>query len=284
MALVDLTDWLDEYARPGFVWYAKRLSGNDTLANDSHQSGPYIPRDFLFKVLPEINRPDSENPDARFMLAVDSHPDCREVRAVWYNNRNRGGTRNETRLTNFGGGNSALLDPDSTGALAVFVFRTNRPEGQVQECNVWVCDEAVQEDIVENHIGPVEPGKWVIWSPEYSPRTESLFAEDRPRKSCCLEYSEIPAAWTSKFPTGAEMLRKTIELCPSHGIDPDARLVQRRDCEFEMFRSIEEAVELPWIKKGFSSVDEFVARAQTVLQRRKARSGRSLDYMHVISS
>jgi hypothetical protein len=40
---------------------------------------------------------------------------------------------------------------------------------------------------------------------------------------------------------------------------------------------VEEAVELPTIQHGFESVDEFIARAQTILQRRKARSGRSLE-------
>jgi hypothetical protein len=68
-----------------------------------------------------------------------------------------------------------------------------------------------------------------------------------------------------------------VELRRASELDPDARLVRRRDCEFEIFRSVEEAVELPAIKQGFQSVDQFIARAQTILQRRKARSGRSLE-------
>ncbi|WP_267899265.1 EcoRII N-terminal effector-binding domain-containing protein [Sinorhizobium meliloti] len=77
MALADLTDWMDEFGRPGFVWYAKRLSGNDTLANKSHQAGPYIPKDFLFEMVPSIKRPEVLNPDATFELYVDSHRMCR---------------------------------------------------------------------------------------------------------------------------------------------------------------------------------------------------------------
>ncbi|MCE3520131.1 restriction endonuclease, partial [Escherichia coli] len=46
---------------------------------------------------------------------------------------------------------------------------------------------------------------------------------------------------------------------------------------FEIFRSVEQAIELPFIQAGFATVDDFIARAQTVLQRRKARSGRSLE-------
>ncbi len=52
MALADLTDWLDAYDRPGFVWFIKRLSANDTLATNAHQAGPYVPKSFLFRHFP----------------------------------------------------------------------------------------------------------------------------------------------------------------------------------------------------------------------------------------
>jgi hypothetical protein len=40
---------------------------------------------------------------------------------------------------------------------------------------------------------------------------------------------------------------------------------------------VEEAIEMPMIHAGFQTIDDFLARAQTILQRRKARSGRSLE-------
>ena len=68
MPVGDLLEWLDEHGGPGFTWYVKRLSGNDTLANGSHQAGPYIPREILFRVLPALNRQDVKNPDVWFDL------------------------------------------------------------------------------------------------------------------------------------------------------------------------------------------------------------------------
>lgn len=53
--------------------------------------------------------------------------------------------------------------------------------------------------------------------------------------------------------------------------------MRRRDCEYDVFRSVEQAIELQAIQNGFNSIDAFVARANTILQRRKARSGRSLE-------
>ena len=123
VSMTPFAHWLTEFARHDRVWYAKRLSGNDTLANGSHQAGPYIPKDFLSSRFPSLNRPELLNPDVWFEVFIDSHSVQQTVRAVWYNNSLRGGTRNESRLTNFGGISSPLLDPENTGALVIFAFR-----------------------------------------------------------------------------------------------------------------------------------------------------------------
>lgn len=280
MAVADLTDWMGEFGRPGAIWFAKRLSANDTLATDAHQAGPYIPKDFLFRVFPAINRPNAENPDCHFDLYIDSHSDHRTARAVWYNNRLRGGTRNETRLTGFGGRQSALLDPDSTGAIAVFAFVLGADDS-ASECHVWVSRNEVEEDTLEDRLGPIDPREHTTWEPGAIPE-RGLFAEEAsaPRANCRLRPSEIPAEWIRKFPTGEEIILKTRELLPLSGTNIDARLVRRRICEFEIFQSVEEAVYLPRITAGFSSVEAFLGLAQTILQSRKSRSGNSLE-LHV---
>lgn len=276
MAVSDFTDWLGIFCAPGVALFVKRLSGNDTLANGTHQAGPYIPKDFLFRIFPTINRTDEKNPDHRFELAVDSHMDAREVRVIYYNSKryeHRPNGRDETRLTNFGGGASALLDPESTGALAVFAFPLDE-NGAAANCHVWVCRHETEEDIAEERFGPIEPGRFVMWSPEQPGLVPPYTAG---RASCWLEPAEIPPAWLLQFPTGADIVRKTVELRPEHGTPPDRRLLRRRECEFEIFRSVEAAIELPAITAGFTTLDDFISRAQTVLQRRKARSGRSLE-------
>lgn len=279
MALVDLTDWLNEFSRPGCVWYAKRLSGNDTLANNSHQAGPYIPKDLLFSVFPSINNPDLKNPDKWFDLFIDSHADHRQVRAIWYNNKFHGSTakspRNEARVTNFGGQSSALLDPESTGALALFIFDLESGT-EAKDCHVWVCQHATEEELIEDRIGPVEPGQFRVWTVDEL--QDSLFKPElSQRSSCWLNADEIPPEWLLRFPTGLEIIEKALELRPVPGLTPDERLLRRRACEFEVFGSLEEAVELPIIRQGFHDLEDFLARAQTILQRRKSRSGRSLE-------
>ena len=102
-------------------WYIKRLSRNDTLANDTHQAGPYIPKTFIFRVLPDLHNEKVLNPRVILRTTILGQTQ-RDVTAIWYNNKLFGQTRNEVRLTNFGGRESVLLDPESTGSIALFAF------------------------------------------------------------------------------------------------------------------------------------------------------------------
>jgi hypothetical protein len=277
MALADVTDWMDEFGVPDNVWYAKRLAANDTLANASHQAGPYFPKEILFSLFPALNKSSVENPDVRFPLYVDSHPDHREVRAVWYNKKLFGkGTRNETRLTGFGGQHSALLDPDSTGTLTIFAFKP-APGPTGKECHVWVCRDGTEEDLFEDRLGPVEPKEFKLWKPGMTPEATLFTTEASSATSCHLARADIPAEWLKNFPSGEVIIQKTIERRPPTGMDADVRLLRRRQCEYEMFQSIEEATFLPKIKAGFSSIDTFTGLAQSILQSRKSRSGNSLE-------
>ncbi|PIB17785.1 type II restriction endonuclease [Vibrio rotiferianus] len=59
--------------------------------------------------------------------------------------------------------------------------------------------------------------------------------------------------------------------------NPDNALMQRREAEYSLFRRVEEIHVLDLIKTGFSSVDEFISLANSVSNRRKSRSGKSLE-------
>lgn len=270
-----VTDWLSRVAESDARVFAKRLSANDTLASGGHQAGPYLPRDFVFEVFPEVRQRKALNPDVFFPLHIVSHGDERTVRAVWYNNLYHGRTRNETRLTRFGGTSSALLEPDNTAAVAVFVFmrRDRRPS-----CEVWVCRSRVEEAEVEAYVGPVLPGSGVVWTPATGAVSDAQ--PSRAMARCRPSRDEIPASWLQHFPTGLEIARRAINLLPCAGSSADARLLTRSDCEYHLFRAIERESLLPVIQKGFPTVDDFLARASSILNRRKARAGRSLE-LHV---
>lgn len=157
----ELTNWIDERSVQGFEWILKRLSRTDTGACGTHQAGPYLRRSWLLERIPELNQPNVNNPNFRLSLYIDSHDEHREVKAIWYNNVHRGGTRNEARFTNFGGRESAMLNPESAGLICAFAFRIGH-----NDCHAWICRDGDEEATIQNCIEEnVVPRKFVTWSP-----------------------------------------------------------------------------------------------------------------------
>jgi hypothetical protein len=269
MPVMELNDWIETYSKQGTIWIAKRLSGNDTLLNKANQAGPYLPTNFLFSIFPAL-REHKPIRDTWIDLYIDSHTDSCKARVVWYQSKQEG------RITNLGGSKSALLDPESTGSIAVFVFELD-DHGAATVCHVWVTDHATQEDLIEDFIGPVEPKLFPIWKPGLLPLF-SFVQEAEPTSPCWLTPENMPKEWTMAFPSGQDIVKKAIELRPGNGLSVDERLVRRRDCEYQIFQSVEETVYLPKVQNGFKSIQEFVDAANSILNARKSRSGRSLEY------
>ena len=272
---MDIEVWLSEVATSGHVWYLKRLSANDTQQSGSHQAGPYVPKNLMFALFPALDRADVPNPDHRFRLTVDSSPTRSDVqaRAVWYNNKLRDNPtrgRDEVRITRLGGTASPLLDKENTGALALFAFRRTSPEHSAHHCRVWIC-QGIEDDIVESRWGPVEPGELRLVDFDGG---SLLSTQQHP---CWLQRDDIPETWLADYPSGEEIIKKVVTLRPLGGDDVDERLMERRACEFAVFQSLEEALELPTIRQGFQDLPSFLQRANTILQRRKSRAGRSLE-------
>ncbi len=272
MPAARLSEWINQCQELGGYWYVKRLSGNDTQATGSHQAGPYIPNADAFQIFPKLHDPAQENPRVGFRIISVSHEHTAHANIIWYNNRLRDGTRNETRITGLGGIESPLLDPENTGAIALLFFTG---ENGTRKCRYWVCRDVQEEDVVEAFAGSVEPGLPRCWVT--AGMAQMVILDQITQGGCWLTPEQVTAEWPDRFPTPQEVIDKAISLHGYNQLPVDSRLIQRRDCEYDVFRSAEHAIETPAIQNGFDSIDAFVDRANTILQRRKARSGRSLE-------
>jgi hypothetical protein len=195
---------------------------------------------------------------------------------IWYNNRIvRAGTRNEARITNWGGRSSPVLDPEATGSICVFAFHRGGARN-ADVCRVWVCSSPDEEEIVTDLIGPVEPGSCeFLAGSQIGLVPSSRIERDLP---CRLTEANIPDEWRFSFPEASEIVDRAAANLPSAArLAPDDRLIRRRICEYEIFRSLEEYLVLPRIREGFATVDIFVGFANSVTNRRKSRSGASLE-------
>ena len=60
--------------------------------------------------------------------------------------------------------------------------------------------------------------------------------------------------------------------------NPDKKIIEWINVEYSLFRAIEQSRYGSVVNAGFSSVEEFVKLANTVLNRRKSRAGKSLEH------
>ena len=264
-------EWLLRIAGENYFLYIKRLSANDTGATGGHQVGLYIPSGIVEKLLPSINHAQELNPSVYLTAHVSSHdcPDC-EARAIYYNNRFFGGTRNEKRITRWGRG-SPLQNHENTGALTILAFKQNEQGGDCLAVDIWVCINPEEENIIESATGEIIPGMLISGH-----ASEILGGLSLQHASVNHKYS-IPEDLKLRFPSGSEIIHYAASHYTKHSEDPDEQLVDRRRVEYDIFLLVEELHVLDTIRQGFNSVDEFIALANSVSNRRKSRAGKSLE-------
>jgi hypothetical protein len=265
-----LGDWLSRIATDEWIWFAKRLSANDTGLTGGHQVGFYLPGDIALTVAPELAEP-IPNPRRQLRFSLVSHGQVSEPSLIYYNSRlvrRQPNGRNEFRVTGFGGRTSAMQDPESTGSILVTAWdHSNNVEA-------WLTTRLDEEELIEGVLGPVEPGTNLVRTVSVQGRPQVQVAI---QETCTPDLAELPRAWRTHFPPGHELTTEAVNRRPGAGSDVDRRLLDRYRCEFGLFRVVERVHTLPLVTAGFPSVEEFLAVAQTVANRRKARAGRSLE-------
>jgi len=264
----DIENWLDSVTGSEWIWYAKRLSANDSGETGSHQVGIYIPKPAFWTIFPLLQS--GVNPDASFHVDIMPHGQPRDLRAIWYNDK----TRNETRITRWNLP-SRVLDPDLTGGLILMAFH-KPPNSNADYARIWICQNIAEESVIEDRIGVIEPGEGVIHYPLPTATAQPLVPAQT-EKRCSLAENEIPPEWLQRFPSPQELIARALQMTPVDADTPDSRLIQRRECETSLFYSVERATVLPIVQGGFASVEAFIDCANSVTNRRKSRAGQSLE-------
>jgi hypothetical protein len=108
--------------------------------------------------------------------------------------------------------------------------------------------------------------------------TERPEAEDE----CLARHYREVLHGLETFPTTTQMsdfALRSLHHCVENfaGLDPDPRLMRALTAEYDLFRHVERHICTPEVSQLFSSLDDFIETAQSILQRRKSRAGRSLE-------
>ncbi len=273
-ASISLPALLEKLQTEKWIWLVKRLSGNDTGLTGGHQVGLYIPRWFAEDAFPQICTTRKYNPDIEIREILYCNQDkvsSRPSRAIYYNNKHfpeRGLSKkyDEFRITRLGG--SLLQNSESTGAIALLGFKKI---GSYLYGIVWVTTSAEEEEIIQDWLGDeIIPGN--CYGRDYF---HSVFTSKADPDIAKL----IKKDWLHHFPTGEDIVytvEKNIPMASWTG-SLDLLLLKRREMEFKLFEEIERQHVLPMIKKGFKRVDDFLSIALSIANRRKTRTGRSLE-------
>ena len=185
------------------------------------------------------------------------------TRFLYYGER----TRNEYRITNFGRG-FPFLRPDYTGALFVLV----KDDDENYHAFVLNTEDDINQFLDAFGISPIETNRLI--------ETEAIIPEVQEK----LKIDEFISNLTVDFPSSEEMsaaARQIQNAVHDHNeyirTAPDNKLLAWTDFEFKLFRALEYARYGELITHGCASVEEFINTANTILNRRKSRAGKSLE-------
>lgn len=269
---MNFKDWIFDISNNDWMIYIKRLSANDTGATESHQVGIYFPKSVLGAIFPSTNRVDIKNPNVLFKAVIDSDnvPE-QELRAIYYNSKALNqGTRNEKRITRWKDGvdYTPLQDKEKTGSIAVFAFNASGAS-DAEFMKAWVCKNIEEEEYLENKIGEVDP------QCTYFERGDVIFEGLMPTGP--IKEEKYPTEWNKEFPSGLSIINHLFDNKFHSELDADKRIIKRRDHEFDLFKLVEHQHVFPLIQKGFKDVEAFIKLANSISNRRKSRSGKSLE-------
>ena len=239
----------------------KFISANDVGKTGSHQYGVYIPKGAASLLTPHpANR--GENNDHEVKIVWQGiHDEVTESCIKWY-----GKAKSEYRLTRFQKG-FKWLNKESVGSLLVIVPLS------MTNFEAFVLDHDEEIDEICAALGVEFVDVWAVY--------DSKKPVDFEQNCLGREMSEI-VGQIDNFPDTSELssLARKIALKCIEGWDklnPDKELMKAIEIEYSLFKQIEWHICASDVKGPFSSIDKFIEVAATIMNRRKARAGRSLE-------
>src|ERR1035437_1987779 len=251
-------------AQKAEIAFSKFITANDTGSTGGHQAGYHIHKNAwsLF-----FDKPGEKGTNSDIMVTIKWQDDFETTsRFIYYGV----GTRNEYRLTRFGKGFPYLSD-DNVGDLLIICKKA----ATSYEAFVLQKDAEIEDFFAALNLTANETNK-------ITPKQFQISAEDK-MYNCFIAYLK---ALMLDFPS-TENLSSNARRCYngafdiSHKLileDPDERLLNWLDAEYQLFKTIENDRYSERIKTPFSTVEKLVEFSNTILNRRKSRAGKSLEH------
>lgn len=241
----------------------KFISPNDAGLTKSHQCGFYMPISVWQMYTPH---PPLDGRIAKHPVSI-LWQDGRVTQSVvtWYGSK----TRHEYRLTRFGR-DFPFLNADMVGDLLILIPKSPH------EFLAYVLDYDEDIEELQSALGVETFQNWGVYQNGVAVSVET---EDE-----CMDrlIREASAIYTD-FPSGeefSEATRRILQTCVRKFADLpcDHALIRAIETEYQLFQSVERIVCQNLVAgRLFRNIDEFIQTALSILNRRKARAGRSFE-------
>ena len=249
-------------AMSGQLTFIKFLAANDTGLTGGHQAGIYVSKPSISILFDE---PGAKGQNKEKWVKVNWQDDFdTDTRFIYYGK----GTRNEYRITNFGRG-FPFLRPEYTGAL----FVITKIDSENYKGYVLNMEDDIDEFLNAFGLTPAETNRLIELSrTDVSLREQSAIEQFIRGLTVDFPSSEVMAS-AARAISYSILFNKVITTT-----DPDKAILQWTEQEYKLFRALEQARYGQKVVSGFSTVEDFVALANQVLNRRKSRAGKSLEH------
>lgn len=243
--------------------WCRFITGNDIGATGSHQAGFYVPKCASALLFDEPGRK-GENKEKKVRIRWQGDF-VTESRMKYYGQ----GTRNEYRITRFGRDFPFLQDGNIGDLLIIAKHTESEYSGFVLSDN-----DDIDGFCAYFNLPPDETNRLID------------IAGNQNQEDKVLRFFNDFAASHSVFPSTAQMAAGARECYGTvfgvnekmYEADPDGLLVSWMNIEFKLFKYVEERAYAGIISRPFDSLSVFVRTANEVLNRRKARAGKSLEH------
>lgn len=245
------------------ISYCKFLAANDTKATDGHQSGYLIGKSSWPMFL---NNQPKKGENIKVDLTIKWQDDFETKSVFTY----YGAQKDEFRLTRFGR-NFPYRDEGNVGDL----FVLNKIENDYFEAYILSSDDEIEEffaafNISSNDTNAIIPQQFELKADQKLIQCFSFF----------LQSLKVDFPTTVELATTArECYKKSFDkTAKSVTSDPDREILNWIDMEYQLFKIIESDRYGTRIKEPFKTVEELIEIANTILNRRKSRAGKSLEH------
>jgi type II restriction enzyme len=252
---------IDQCEKNPFLY--KFISANDAGSTGSHQSGIYLPNSswpFYF----DSEGVKGKNKDRFVKINWETEGLETKSRFIWYGEK----TRREYRLTRFGREFPYLKD-DYIGSLMLLV-----KTGEDEICG-WVLD---RDDEIENflsqfNISHLDRGNIRIPQRKGTDIPENVFNQNQLVEDFIRNLKGNP-------PKGTAISEIARQICASseRSMDADEKLVNRVNAEYQIYLLVEHSIHQPFVNAGNHTLEEILKFSLSVLNSRKSRAGKSLEY------